>query len=540
MKIAVTDFKGMMPGLHPRLLPENFAVEAQNVRLDDGSLTPTREDRRVHTFGSDMVSFLKLEDEWLGFKNTVHGANGAADTSRLYVTGDGTPKIFRPGEPVLEMRLDPPDRRPTVSIESGVVDEDVATESLWTYTYVTSLGEESTPARASRLLKWSPGMVIRVGNLPSVNPNPERELTGMRIYRSITDELGQTSFFFVAEIGFQASWLDDTGENELGEVLASTDYDRPPTSMRGITSMPNGMMVAFQGNNILFCEPYIHHAWPIKYRLKVDHQIVGLGVFGSTVVIMTRGTPYIAQGTHPSTMAMEQFEVDLPCVSGRSIVDMGYAVIYASTDGLVQVNPGGANVFTSQLFKLEEWQKMQPSTFIAARKRGRYVFSHRPLPDPDEADDRPRRLGIVDTTGAQPFYITDDAAFTHLMTEKATGRMFGLFNAVGVVLWDDLNKERKLMKWRSKPIYLPTPTNFSCVRVDVDDGQNADVRVRVWAGPMDERGNLRNLVREISTRNKVERLPSGFSEELWQVEVEGYSPVSAIFLAHSPTEMAES
>jgi hypothetical protein len=539
MKVGITTFKGTVPGIHPRLLPEDHGTIAENVRLDDGSLTPTREAKRVHTFPDDCGSFFRRPSgAWLGFGGVVDAVRGAVDANRTYVTGDGDPKIWVSDVQSINMALPAPTRVPTANIYSGEVDNDTSTESVFAFTYVTSLGEESAPSPVSNIIEWSPGCIIRVANLQPVNPDPARLLTGMRIYRSVTDTLGTTTLFFVAEVGFQSSYLNATSADDTisdtAEAIPSMDYDTPPPTMQGITSMPNGMMVAFSGQEVLFCEPYIHHAWPIKYRLKVDSQIVGLGVFGSSVVILTTGNPYIAQGTHPSSMVMERIEVDLPCIAASSIVDMGYSVFYASTDGLVQVSQSGAQVMSMQLFTREEWARMRPSTFFAARLRGRYVFSYVPPPGPaEDPDSIPRRLGIVDVSDQQPFFINDDARFSYLWYEIESGQLYGLFDGTGVVRWDDLNEPRKRMRWRSKPIHLPTPTNFGVIRVDGDDGRDEDIATRVYAG------RPARLVREVRGRNRVERLPSGFTEEIWEIEVEGVMPVTAIFLAHAPSELAE-
>lgn len=538
MKIGMTNFKGAIPGVHPRLLPDDHASIASNVRLDDGTLTPIRDARRVHDFEAPVVSFIRRPDgAFLGFDAVVDSAPGAVDAARVYVTGAGVPRIWLPGGANVPLALPGPQAAPTATVTSGTVDPDLIVDSVYAYTFVTSLGEESIPSPPSNIVSWSPGVTITVSGLPTVAPIPGRLLTGMRVYRSVTDALGDTRYFFVAEIGFQPTYVNVTSADDTisgtAEEIRSLDYDTPPDDMQGIISLPNGGMAAFSGQELLFCEPYIHHAWPRKYRLRTEARIVGLGAFGSSVVILTEGTPYVAQGTTPETMVMERIELDLPCVSARSIADMGYSVIYASTDGLVQVSQQGAQVISSQMFTREVWAKMRPETFIASRMRGRYVFSYHPEPANGQDESGVlRRLGIVDTSGAQPFYITDDSEFGHLFYDRKDGALFGLFREDGVVRWDDLTRQRKRMVWRSKDIFLPTPTNFGVVRVDGDDDGASDVICRVYAG------RNKRLVRETYGVNRPERLPSGFSEDVWCVEIEGTMTVTAIFVAHSPSELA--
>lgn len=540
MKIGISNFKGRIPGMRPRLLPDDHATVAENVRLDDGGLTPTREGQREHQFEADAVSFVRHENGgWMGFPVAVDAVKGAVDRSRLYVTGNGAPRIWLTDTSSVPVKITPPGAAPVAALHSGTVDPDLSVESIWTYTFITSLGEETPPAPASNLVEWSPGNTIRLTGLPGVNPDPARLLTGMRIYRSVTDTLGNTTYYFVDEIGFQTTYDDETPVDasaaDTAEEIPSLDYDAPPDTMEGIVSMPNGMMVAFSGQEILFCEPYIHHAWPIKYRLKVNAKIVGLGAFGSSVVILTEETPWVAQGTHPESMVMEQIEVNLPCIAPRGIVDLGYSVIYPSTDGLVQVSNSGASVISMAMFPREVWAAMNPASFIGATLRGRYVFSYLPEPEPGQDPAAvTQRLGIVDVSGAQPYFISDDSEFTHLMTEVKTGSIYGLFRGDTIIKWDTLTRQKKRMRWRSKEIYLPTPTNFGVVRVDGDDDPDGDLVCRVFVGA----GSQKRLVREVTGRNRPERLPSGFTSEIWQIEVEGTMSVNAIFIAHSPSELA--
>ena len=57
---------------------------------------------------------------------------------------------------------------------------------------------------------------------------------------------------------------------------------------------------------------------------------------------MTKGMPYVAQGTHPENMTAARLDVNLPCVTARGIVDMGYAVAYPSPYGLVMISANDA------------------------------------------------------------------------------------------------------------------------------------------------------------------------------------------------------
>ena len=46
--------------------------------------------------------------------------------------------------------------------------------------------------------------------------------------------------------------------------------------------------------------------------MTVDYPIVGLGVFGSAVAVLTEAMPYVMQGTSPDAMSSQRLEVNLP------------------------------------------------------------------------------------------------------------------------------------------------------------------------------------------------------------------------------------
>ncbi len=257
-------------------------------------------------------------------------------------------------------------------------------------------------------------------------------------------------------------------------------------------------------------------------------------------MILTKGTPYIAQGTLPESMVMEAIDVDLPCVSANGIVSMGGSVIYPSPDGLVQVSASGATVISSALFSRVAWAKMQPETFSAGRHRGRYVFSYQPMPGDAEDEETQRRIGIVDTSGQQPFFIDDDSIFTGLYTDVRSGDLFGLFDGKAVCRWDDLDQDPRNYVWRSRPLNLPSPVNFGVVRVEGDDYRNGDLTCRIFANMLQKDGSsIQKIVRTIrGPRNNFERLPGHFLSDCWWIEIEGCLPVTAVSLAGTPDELA--
>ena len=88
---------------------------------------------------------------------------------------------------------------------------------------------------------------------------------------------------------------------------------------------------------------------------------------------MTKGKPAIVSGLDPASMSMSEIDTTLSCVSKRSVVDMGDAVIYASPDGLVMATEGGINLITESLFTRDQWQEFSPESLVAFSWEGHYI-----------------------------------------------------------------------------------------------------------------------------------------------------------------------
>lgn len=528
MKLRLAGFKGEIPRIHPRLLPEDAAQVAENTRLENGALVPLNATTLAAMTDAPAVTIYRRPDgEWLSWDSEVDAVDGPVATLRTYVTGLGAPRVLGDigaGEDY-PLALYPPDDA-LVAVPDGVVDDALSEAALYTYTFVTEFDEESQPAPLSSALVISPNVTVDLSGFST--PVSGRGIDRYRVYRSQTNSLGQTNLYFVAELPLTEPepWTHDLATHPMQEAIPTLDYDPPLTSLTGITACANGIMAAFSGKDLYFCEPYRPHAWPTKYSLTVDFEIVGLAALGASVVILTKGTPYIAQGTHPDAMVLQRIEQNLPCVSARGIVDLGYSVAYPSTEGLVTVSPEtGAQMVTRGLFTRQQWDAMNAETFIAGQHIGRYIASHLP------AGATEREIRIIDLSGEQPFLIRSSEPAEAMFFELGTGRLFLLLGETDIHEWDSLSAPPKAMIWRSRLYSLPGPVNFGAILVEADDFTAPDPAnaVRVYAD-----GILRAT---ITTFNEAVRLPSGFLALRWEVEIIGTVTVTSITVAHTPTEI---
>lgn len=576
MRIAISGFQGESPRTIPRILPDTMAQEAYNTKLDNGAINPIHRARFVERLGESAQTIYLHKGTWLGWDTVVHAAPGPVADDRLYFTGDGAPKMRYDGQ-VYNLAVPLPGGKPVASV-AGTPDPDLLSSIIYAYTWVTDLGEESEPSPLSDSVEWSPGLIVTVNGFSA--PPVNRRVTLMRIYRSQTSATGATELYFIAErAAVTSAFIDDN--LSISEPIPSTDWNAPPDGLQGLIPLPNGMMAAFVGKKLYFCEPYRPHAWPEKYVLTMDYPIVGLGAFGSSVAIMTTGTPYVASGTAPENMVPEKLELNLPCVNARSIVDLGYAVAYASHLGLVSIGSGGASVVSNGILTRDQWQQMNPYSFIAGQYAGRWMASYAYT---DVTGEDKRGIIIIDLSGDQPFIIRNTDYAMSMYYDIETGALYLLKGGTDIYEWDAISEPFGEQLWRSKKFVTSTEICFGALLVEGDDTMtpaqkkalNDKARAIMAAnkaimdshhvggdiggaaiGVLPFAGSLLDaterdvtslavsvyadgVLRWTTTKlNQVVRLPAGYLARTWEIEVRGNIQVSNIIMAISASEIAE-
>jgi hypothetical protein len=555
--LSIRNFRGTMPRVTPTLLPPNYAQVAHNARLEDGSLSPIREPKPIHTFTADMRSIYLFGDTWLGWDAEVKAAPGPVDASRLYITGHGAPKVYTEDTGEIPLKLDPPSAALTAT-NTETPDEATKIAVMYTYTFVTELDEESPPAPLSTSIWWSTGDVVDLTDLPGVSPVGQRRINRVRIYRSQTSALGTTDLYYCAEVAISTtSYSHNPVTEPLGEIIPSTDYDAPPDELRGLVSMPNGMMAAFRNKTLYFCEPWRPHAWPVKYTLTTDSVIVGLASMGTTLAVLTEATPYVVQGAHPDSMVMDKVEVDLPCVSARGIVDLGYSAVYPSVDGLALISPGSATLISQPLWTREQWRAMSPETIVAGQIAGDYLFSHK------QGDSR-RGIAIAGING-EPSVLTNDLDAAAMFYDTSSGSAYYLSGSRSVREWDPPDMVYKPLTWRSAPFVRPHPVGFGAFMVQMidtsfsqgddvvilldlaDDATNyitfevesedqifvLDVDLGEFEAKIIADGSV---IATFTNFSKIERIPTGEYSK-WEIEITSTLRLFALHLAQTPSDL---
>jgi hypothetical protein len=386
---------------------------------------------------------------------------------------------------------------------------------VYTFTYVNSFGEESTPYSETDMTPSTedvyPGesVVVTLPTAAVTNVN----VTKKRIYRSAAGT-ANTSFFFVAEVPLATTtYTDSLDGDDLNEVLPSLTWVQPPTTLKGLVGMPNGVMVGFSGNDVYFSEPFRPFAWPIQYIQTVGYPIVGLGVIDTTVVVLTQGRPYFIQGSHPGSSTMIEADINQACLSKRSIVSMGNAVFYASPDGLVGLSPGGSAVVTQSMFDKYTWQAMGPAALLGCMYENKYV-------------------GFLNATSGNGGFVYDMKAKTwNFHNIYVTGAYNDLKNdALYLVQNNELSKwdsgTALSYIWKSKKFTFPEPKSFACYRIQAEA---YPITTKIYRDGIE-------IVSLSVTDDSLRRLPAGLGTD-WEFQLEGSTEVYNVQLAQSPQEL---
>lgn len=479
--IKIDNFSGTVPRTGPTLLEGNQAQQASNVKLQSRELRSWRKPTEVYAPTTPGVQTVyKLEGaggafKWLTWAADVDVVPGpVADVSdyRVYYTGDGAPKKTNYAlatssgagtdpfpDSWLYMGVPNPTTAPTL-VASGTTAP--AEDRAYVYTYVSTFGavtEESGPSPAANVTVSTSGATVTVSGFAAA-PTTGYNITHRRIYRTV---VGATSvvYSFVAEIPISTtSFVDNLTVNQLGEGLTTLEFEPPPSGLKGLVAMPNGILAGFKDNEVWFCEPYLPHAWPSVYTLAVEYPIVGLGVYDTTLVVMTNKYPYLITGTTPAAMSQTKLPIPQPCASKRSIASDQYGVLYASPNGLVSIGAGTQDVITTPLYTRDEWQTLAPTSMLGVIYNNLYMCFHN-TPTGIEA--------LVIARGDIPplSFLSFDA--TSVYIDRGTGYIYAVSqfdNKLYQLDSDQVNNT--LYEWKSKKFVMPNPMSFSTIKLQAN------------------------------------------------------------------------
>ena len=363
----------------------------------------------------------------------------------------------------------------SASVANGVAlggnsDAELDYETSYVYTFVSAYGEEGPPSPASTVITTDDNMTVAISALETSTSISNTNLSKKRIYRSNTGS-NSTQFQFVTELVLSATtYTDISKNNELAEVLPSGTWIGPPDDgtalypdgpMKGLISLPGGILAGFTGKRICFSEPFLPHAWPADYRIAIDEEVISIAATSNGVIVGTKGVPYLVTGSDPSAMVAIKIESGEACLNKRSMVDMGETIVYAGPDGLTAVQGATASVVTQEIITPEQWQaNYYPSTITGFKWQGRYV-------------------GFYSTGSGFGGFIFDPRGGINTFVElDASALIRGGFtdpddNELYIIIGNKIKKFQGsstalTYNWKSKEYATAKPTSFGFLKVDAE------------------------------------------------------------------------
>jgi len=607
--LKLDGFSGISPRTGPALLQPNQAQTAKNVKLQSGELRPWRKPVSTYVCGlSDTQSIYRLENTntgntaWLEFaSDTDVVPSPVADVSdfRVYYTNGTAPKKTNWNlattsgtgtkpfpNAAYNMGVPGPAAAPTLSSAGG---SGTAETRAYVYTYISTFGsvlEESAPSPAGTVSSFPTGATVTVSAFSTApTTSAGYNITAIRIYRSVTSATSAV-YLYVGTVTVtpstgvaSGSFSDTVTAANLGVALPSLYYTPPPATLQGLVAMPNGILAGFTGNQVWFSEPYLPHAWPVGYMMTVGAPVVGLGVFGQTLVVCTTQNPYLITGSQPGAMSQEKVPLPEPCVAKKSITSDQFGVLYASPNGLVSIAPGTQDVISRALFTRDEWQTYVPTSMVGVIYQNMYIGFYQVSGV---------RSALVLMRGDTPPLITLDVAAQAIFVAKSTANVYYVSptnNTIYQLDADPINNT--YYEWLSKTFILPEPTNFAVAKVQADWAYIGDITAynalvasiiaanqALWAAgtPLKSTINsvtlnsmavndsvLTNIPPAAETRTvqaflyanhnliaqagftgqEPVRLPSAQKDYIYEVKLTGNAPLRSFTMASSTTELRQ-
>lgn len=339
-------------------------------------------------------------------------------------------------------------------------------------------------------------------------------------------------------------FVDDFDSKVLDTILGSDNYEAPPEDLQGLIVIQNNILAGFVGNTLYFSEPGIFHAWPSEYTRTLESNIVGLAVISGYLVVLTEDYPYQITGSDPATFNVAKIDARYPCLNRRSIVNMGYGIVYATHDGLALFSPTvGPQVVTKLLHSSDTWNSsLDPTTLVATSYEDNYFASHSTGAITFERDDK-----------VGGFFIDHDYIFTSGWYDSYTNRLFYVSGSNGDIYeWDVKTQPNVTSQWKSKVIVTKNYLNLGAARVVADYTSTTTVweetivnwnsSTALWNSADDITFKLyvdkQLLFTRTITDSEVFRLPTGYKSDTFEVEVQGDIRIRSIHLGESPRSLA--
>jgi hypothetical protein len=400
--------------------------------------------------------------------------------------------------------------------------EDVTRAYVWTM--VNAFGEEGPPSPPA-MFTFPLGAVDV--SLPYAAIDAEYvPIKELRIYRT-PDSSSIAEYFYVGKIDVldvpagTLTFRDDVAAAELNESLASMNYYAPDPALVGLTQLPNGILMAWKGNEMHFSDAYKPWSWPPQYRLTFgDYNVVGAIAVGAAALVTTTGKPFVVAGVSPDSMTYSVLNTQQAGASKWALADLGGQIVYASHDGIVAFDGGLPSMAMSEIYFTRDVWRAKYGPGLASMRFA--VWDGRLIVYSAENAFTPFMLGLDEARGAmtelpnlraQCSFVSPVADQCFIVNGASLVRLAG-----GPLL---------TARWISRTFIMLRPCNFSVAQA-VCSGS--------WTVEFYADGVLKHTQTALNG-NETFRLPSGFLSDRWQVAIYGTGTFRELRVAETATDL---
>lgn len=570
--IKLDNFTGMVPTRDTLLLPVNAAEDCADAWLTDGTLQGWREPVEVYDLKKSSTKVVYripnqpeigraadyFDSTWLEFDDAdtdvVRGPVAEDRYGRFYWTSPSTPPRYNTtdriltGQPSLVLGVPSPEQALDVDAPDVVGDAPPLIRS-YLFTYVTAYGEEGPPSppitrTGNQIGTWA----LAFPPIPAAVKSG-RQIAKRRIYRTVTGSSGTADFFLVGEYDVSIGTVADTFDDVAiaGATALASHAWTPPPALQGLIALPNGVLAGWIGREVWFSEPFRPHAWPGKYAVSIASEIVGLGVSGAGLYVLTTSHPVLISGAHPSSARADTLQTLEPCLSRHSIVSTADGVFYAAPSGLMSVSGGLVFPSTFQLAQRRDWLREVNAYAFRSVRIGTTYF----------AVTSSGKGVMIDLTAGRAMFslISTKAGWQSIQRDPWSGD--GLLIKGGKVFSMDAKGDGAVLpyRWRSKLIQISKRDNMGAAKVFFRTRPDLPYPAAEVESPTELSSTMWGIVRlftsldngqtvklvasrELRKSGALLRLPSGFKSEFWQIEVEARVEITGIQFASTARELA--
>lgn len=413
----------------------------------------------------------------------------------------------------------------TITVNMRTTDSEKAgvEARAYVYTYVNIFGEEGPPSAPVEVTVPTGKTVTLV--LSGVSAHQYAPINKLRLYRTATGSQS-TEYLFVNEFNNSTTvrYTDNKLASSLGEPLSTLGYRPPETGLRGLTALPNGVLVAFKNNELHFCEPYLPYAWKAENILTTADTVIGVCAAEGGFYVTTRSVPYFVSGLTPDAMSQQKISSIQAGVSKGSICNMGSAVVYASNDGLVAMQGLNASLdFSFRFFTRNDWRKRYGDKLDKMR-----INAHDGHMVVWFEDGTPGFMIRFDET--EQSFTKLKRGFYAAAVHPKNDELYVCLDGSNMVAFKNFGAPRRPYSWTSKDFVLPKPASFGGIRM-LGSGS---VTVRVYAD--DELLHTAQVVLS-ETASTTFRIPPRRSRR-WSFALDGQGEVVEFDVASTFAELA--